>query len=66
MKLFAAWAGDWSDYHGDFRWFGLSDALAMRGIRPYEDERYKPHDAGGDAWLTWRLVKSFGENDETL
>lgn len=59
MGLVAAAYGMWSNYHEDFRWFSLGEAAAIRGIRPYDDDRYKPHDAAGDAWLTWRLVKLY-------
>lgn len=64
MELFAAHTGDYSDYHGGFRWYTLERAaLYHRGIRLSESERRKLHDASGDAWLTWRLVKSFGNID---
>lgn len=66
MELFAAYAGDWSSYHKSFRWHSLVSAINMMDLRPrpHEDERYKLHDASGDAWLTWRLVKAFA-NDAT-
>jgi DNA polymerase III subunit epsilon len=58
MKLVAAHIGEWNSRRQSFRWHKLRVALDMVGI-DLSDEDYRLHDAAGDAWLTWRLVKSF-------
>lgn len=60
MELFAAYVGEWSGYHGGFRWHKLTHALGIMGV-DLSDGEYGVHDAGGDAWLTWKLVRSFIE-----
>lgn len=32
MKVYAEWYGEWNDYHGNFRWQALGDAVRQCGI----------------------------------
>lgn len=59
MELYAAYAGDWSSYHGNFKWWKLVEACANHGIRPDN-----AHDAVGDALMTWRLIQALGNNNQ--
>lgn len=56
MELFAAWWGEWSGYHGSFRWQRLAAACSIVEV---DMAGIGLHSAAGDALLTWRLVKRF-------
>lgn len=63
MKLIAAYIGEWSDYWGGFRWHKLTAVYSILDLRPSFHELPRAHDAAGDAWLTWNLVRSFRESE---
>lgn len=49
MKLYAAWVGDWSDHHGDYRFQALPGGN---------------HSALGDARATLRLLQRMAQEDD--
>lgn len=54
MKWYAPFAGQWDDYHGNYRWQKLADACSQQGI--IVDNA---HNASGDTLMTYELVKAF-------
>ena len=60
MLQYAAFNGDWNDYHGNYRWVKLREALAAFGLK-HEDFGDAEHDAVTDARATLALVKKMAE-----
>lgn len=62
MELYAAYYGDWNDYHGSYRWQRLSTALRQCEIDPPTNI----HRAHADAEMTRRLVLHMATGQLTL
>lgn len=58
MLQYAAFAGDWNDYHGNWKWHKLADACRALDI-PVENE----HDPVADCQMTLALVKAMAAAD---
>jgi DNA polymerase-3 subunit epsilon len=56
MEHYAAFWGDWSDYHGNYRWQKLTAACRQQGIA-VEGQ----HSAAGDCKLSLALLKKMAE-----
>ncbi|WP_268818385.1 3'-5' exonuclease [Paenibacillus alkaliterrae] len=56
METYARYAKSYNDYHQDFTWISLQEAVHREGI--YE---YLPHRAAGDCVLTVRLLRKIAE-----
>ncbi len=52
MRLYAEFAGNWDDRHGDYRWHSLTAAASRCDLGPF-----RGHDALSDALMTLRLLK---------
>ncbi len=52
MRLYAEYAGQWDDRHGDYRWHSLTAAANRCDLGPF-----RGHDALADARMTLRLLK---------
>lgn len=63
MELTAAYIGEWSNHWRDFRWHKLSEVYSLFDLRPHLHELPPIHDAAGDAWLTWKIVQFFREEE---
>lgn len=61
MEMFAQWAGDWNDHHGNYRWVKLTDAAKSEGV-PVQDA----HSALGDCRMTLGLIKALAAKAETI
>lgn len=59
MKLYAEFAGEWSQRHDAWRWHKLQVAAARCGLGPF-----KAHDALEDARMTARLLRHIGHYKE--
>lgn len=53
MRRYAAYWGDWSDYHKSYRWQRLTAACAQQGVKIE-----RAHRAIGDCQLTLALIKA--------
>ncbi len=60
MNQYAAFNGEWNDYHGNYRWKKLREALAAFGLK-HEDFGTKAHDACTDARATLAVIKKMAE-----
>lgn len=60
MEMFAQFYGEWNDYHGNYRWKKLREALAHFGLK-HEDFGEKEHDAGTDARATLAVIRKMAE-----
>jgi DNA polymerase III epsilon subunit-like protein len=60
MEKYAQFNGEWNDYHGNYRWKKLSEALSAFGLK-HEDFGTKEHDACTDARATLALIKKMAE-----
>ena len=60
MEQYAQFNGEWNDYHGNYRWVKLSEALAAFGLK-HEDFGTKKHDACTDARATLAVIKKMAE-----
>lgn len=60
MEAFAPLAGQYSEWHGDYRWARLADACALMGV---DTSDLKTHSALGDAMATARLIKAVAAAD---
>lgn len=56
MTKYAQFAGDWNDYHGNYRWQKLADAVAAFG-KKHSDFGTKAHDACTDARATLAVIQ---------
>lgn len=56
MNWYAQYNGEWNDYHGNYRWQKLGEALAAFGLK-HEDVGSKAHDACTDARATLAVIK---------
>ena len=56
MEMYAQFNGEWNDYHGNYRWKKLREALAAFGLK-HEDFGEKEHDACTDARATLAVIK---------
>lgn len=54
MNLAAVWWGDWSDWHGNYRWQRLGTVASALGI-----DTAGAHDAAADALMTWHVIRAF-------
>ena len=52
MQIYAAFVGQWDDYHGNYRWHKLGAACAACGLKPDGEL----HGADVDAEMTRRLL----------
>lgn len=57
MELYAEFWGDWSEYHGNYRWQRLGEAMRQQGLNLPENL----HRAAADAECTRRLVRWMAE-----
>ena len=62
MELYAAYYGDWNDYHGSYRWQRLGAALGQCGL----EVPTSIHRAHADAEMTRRLVLHMAQGQLTL
>ncbi len=62
MEQYAQFNGEWNDYHGNYRWKKLREALAAFGLK-HEDFGTKEHDACTDARATLAVIKKMAEFD---
>lgn len=53
MSHYAAFYGDWNNYHNSYRWQSLTNACKQCGI---DTSDIQPHAALGDCMMTLRLV----------
>lgn len=53
MNLAAVWWGDWSDWHGNYRWQRLGIVACELGI-----DTAGAHDAAADALMTWKVIQA--------
>lgn len=60
MESFAPLAGQYSDWHGSYRWARLTDACAQMGV---DLSDLQAHSALGDAMATARLIKAVAAAD---
>lgn len=60
MLQYAAFNGDWNDYHGNYRWVNLREALSHVGLK-HEDFGEGAHSAVTDAKATLALIKKMAE-----
>jgi DNA polymerase-3 subunit epsilon len=60
MERFADFYGEWDDYHGNYRWKKLREALAHFGLK-HADFGAKEHDAGTDAKATLAVIRKMAE-----
>jgi DNA polymerase III epsilon subunit-like protein len=60
MEMYAQFNGEWNDYHGNYRWKKLREALAAFGLK-HEDFGTKEHDACTDARATLAVIKKMAE-----
>ncbi len=56
MEMYAEFYGDWSDYHGDYRWQKLTSACRQQGVRVD-----RAHSAADDCLLTLALIRKMAE-----
>jgi DNA polymerase-3 subunit epsilon len=56
MERFADFYGEWDDYHGNYRWKKLREALAHFGLT-HADFGTKEHDACTDAQATLAVIR---------
>jgi DNA polymerase-3 subunit epsilon len=60
MERFAGFYGEWDDYHGNYRWKKLREALAHFRLT-HADFGTKEHDAGTDAKATLAVIRKMAE-----
>lgn len=60
MEWYAQFNGEWNDYHGNYRWKKLREALAAFGLK-HEDFGTKEHDAATDARATLAVIRKMAE-----
>ncbi len=63
MNWYAQFNGEWDDYHGNYRWVKLREALAAFGLK-HEDFGTKEHDACTDARATLALIRKMAESED--
>ena len=60
MEMYAQFNGEWNDFHGNYRWKKLREALAAFGLK-HEDFGAKEHDAATDARATLAVIRKMAE-----
>lgn len=61
MEMYAQFNGEWNEYHGNFKWKKLREALGAFGLK-HEDFGAKEHDAATDAKATLAVIKKMAES----
>ena len=59
MNLAAVWWGDWSEWHGNYRWQRLGIVACELGI-----DTSGAHDAAADALMTWKVIQALAAKYE--
>lgn len=60
MNQYAQFNGEWNDYHGNYRWVKLREALAAFGLK-HTAFGTKEHDACTDARATLAVIRKMAE-----